>query len=612
MEASPPPTRLEALFHDTLEKHPDERASFLAGACGDDTELLKEVTALISAFEQEAEFLETPILQSSNSAGQSVCEPGELLGHYRIEELLGRGGMGDVYLATDNTLGRKVALKLLPFKPAIGKATLARFWLEARTASALNHPNIVTVYEIGDDRGVHYIATEYVEGFTVRSLLANGPLATDQVLNIALQAARGLMAAHLAGIIHRDIKPENIMVRPDGYVKILDFGLAKLTESAINRQAGLRGDPRTATIPGILLGTVGYMSPEQARGLDLDARSDLFSMGSLIYEMITGRCPFSGQTPSDTLTCILHGEPPAIIEAVPSAPPELTALVTKLLCKDRDQRYQTAEELIVDLQKLPQPDTPADATAPDAPVEKAPVSIQRKKNLRRIGAVLGIAALLFATAAVFSRARHADGRANIPAQPWAFQCRLSLDAAAGQTAEDIVLPAKEPLSFSAGRRFRLYFSSPETGYLYLLDESSDSAGKSAEFSTVFPSPTSNGGSPVVSAGREIAIPEESRLEFDSGKGTDRLWLVWSGSNLPLLDGLAKYANSRDRGVIQSPAEKKEVESFLETNYKTENLNLDGPGITAHGHGRILIWRMDMEHGQTTKQTQQPFSEKGRL
>jgi serine/threonine protein kinase len=612
MEASPPPTRLEMLFHDALEMHPDERASFLAEACGDDTELLKEVMALISAFEQEAGFLETPILQSSNSAGQIVCEPGELLGHYRIEELLGRGGMGDVYLATDNTLGRKVALKLLPFKPAIGKATLARFWLEARTASALNHPNIVTVYEIGDDRGVHYIATEYVEGFTVRSLLANGPLATDQVLNIALQAARGLMAAHSAGIIHRDIKPENLMVRPDGYVKILDFGLAKLTESAINRQAGFRGVPSTVTIPGILLGTVGYMSPEQARGLDLDARSDLFSMGSLIYEMIAGRCPFTGQTPSDILTCILHGEPPAITEAVPSAPPELTALVAKLLCKDRDQRYQTAEELIIDLQKLPQPTTPADARTLDVPVAKAAVAIQRKKNWLRSSAILGVAALLFATAAVLSRARHEDRGAAVPAQPWTFQCRLSVDAAAGQTAEEIGLPAKRPLSFAASRRFRLYFSSPETGYLYLLDESSGSAGKSEEFSTVFPSPTSNGGSSVVSGGREIAIPEESRLQFDSGKGTDRLWLVWSGNDLPLLDGLAKYANALDRGVIQSPAEKKEVESFLETNYKTENLNLNGPGITARGHDRMLVWRLDMEHGQTTKQTQQPLSEKGRL
>lgn len=595
MEASPPPTRLEVLFHDALEKHSDERASFLAKACGNDTELLNEVTALISAFEQEAGFLETPVLQSANSTGQVVCQPGELLGHYRIEDLLGCGGMGDVYLATDNTLGRKVALKLLPFKTAVGKATLARFWLEARTASALNHPNIVTVHEIGEDRGFHYIATEYVEGFTVRRLLANGPVPMDLVLDIALQTARGLMAAHSAGIIHRDVKPENIMVRPDGYVKILDFGLAKLTESALNRQTGFRADSDSATIPGILLGTVGYMSPEQARGLDLDARSDLFSLGSLIYEMVTGQCPFTGQTPSDVLTCILQGEPPAITGTVSSAPPELTAVVARLLCKDRDQRYQTAEKLIADLQKLQQPATPRDAAAPGLPVEKATAAIQRKKNLRRTSAILGIAALLFATAALLSRARHADGRANIPAQPWTFQCRLSLDTATGQRAEDIVLPAKTPLSFAAGRSFRLHFSSPETGYLYLLDESSGSSGKSAEFSTVFPSPTSNNGSPLVSAGREIAIPEESRLQFDSGKGTDRLWLVWSGNNLPLMDGLAKYANSRDRGVIQSPAEIQAVENFLQANYKIENLNLNGPGIAARGDGRMLIWRMDLEH-----------------
>jgi serine/threonine protein kinase/tetratricopeptide (TPR) repeat protein len=352
MEDSSSQSREERLFHDALERPCLERLPFLEQACGGDAHLRDKVAALLAAFERDSGFLETPALQPVSSVSQILSAQGKELGHYRILQLLGSGGMGDVYLAMDKTLGRLVALKLLSIKSSVAKFMPARFWLEARTASALNHPNIMTVYEIGDDCGLRYIATEYVEGSTVRQLLANAPFPLDEILNIALQTANGLMAAHAAGIIHRDIKPENIMVRPDGYVKILDFGLAKLTQNATAMHAAGGAGLDAVTMPGILVGTVGYMSPEQARGLDLDTRSDLFSLGTVIYEVATGKCPFAGRTPSDALSSILCEEPPLITELAPSFPAEVASLVTRLLHKDREKRYQSANELIADLQRL--------------------------------------------------------------------------------------------------------------------------------------------------------------------------------------------------------------------------------------------------------------------
>jgi len=590
MENTPTPTRLERLFHETLEKPPEERSSFLAAACHDDPQLRGQVLSLITAFEQETGFLETPVLeQTGATVSQMLCAAGRLLGHYRVVELIGRGGMGDVYLALDNTLGRKVALKLLPLRFSVGKTNLGRFWLEARTASSLNHPNIMTVYEIGDDHGLHYIAAEYVEGSTVRQLLAHGPLSAERIVNIAIQAASGLMAAHAAGSIHRDIKPENFMVRPDGYVKILDFGLAKLTEAALARQIRLSSEHSMATVPGLLLGTVGYMSPEQARGLDLDQRSDLFSLGTVIYEMATGKCPFAGKTPSDALSSILHEEPAAMQEAALLSP-ELARLVAKLLCKDREQRYQSAEELIADLQSLQR-------KASIAPVvsTQAPPSPQAGKSRGWRGATLAAALflLVLATATVFRS--YLAGRSVNATQPWGFSCRLQVQAAEGRQEQEIVLPAKVPLKFAAGQRIRLSFNSPASGYLYLVDEAVGPDGKSSELVTLFPSHTANHGSSFVPAGTQIPIPQESWLQFDAERGTDKLWLVWSANGLPLLDVLQKYANVHDRGRVRSGAEEEAAWNFLKTNYKPQELDLAGTVIAARGSSRLLVWQMDLEH-----------------
>ncbi len=271
-------------------------------------------------------------------------------GHYNILSLIGTGGMGEVYLADDTKLGRKVAIKFLNEKYVEDGDLLNRFIQEAKAASALNHPNLITVYEIGEHEGSHYMAIEFIDGMTLRDRMKER-LSFDETLSIAVQTAEALSAAHQAGIVHRDIKPENIMVRSDGYVKVLDFGLAKLTEFMSSG-----GEEETKklvkTNPGMIMGTVSYMSPEQARGKETDARSDVFSFGVVLYEMLTGKIPFSGETMTDTLSSIISTEPQPITSLAPHLPRELQRIVQKTLKKKRDQRYQSTRDLLGDLKEL--------------------------------------------------------------------------------------------------------------------------------------------------------------------------------------------------------------------------------------------------------------------
>ena len=278
---------------------------------------------------------------------------GTTISHYQIISKLGQGGMGEVYLAEDIKLDRKVALKLLPDEVASDQERMRRFVQEAKSASALNHPNIITIYEIGEIDSRHFIATEFIDGETLRKRMRHGHLKLIELLEIAIQTTGALAAAHAAGIIHRDIKPENIMVRHDGYVKVLDFGLAKLTEPQ-----GFTADteaPTKALVDtgaGIVLGTLVYMSPEQAKGQRVDGRTDLWSLGAVIYEMVTGHAPFEAKTPSEVLGLILNKEPALLARYDREAPPELERIVSKALTKDLEERYQTAKDILVDLKRL--------------------------------------------------------------------------------------------------------------------------------------------------------------------------------------------------------------------------------------------------------------------
>src|SRR6478672_8073687 len=280
----------------------------------------------------------------------------ENIGRYRILEKLGSGGMGEVYLAEDTQLGRKVALKLLAEELTQNRDRLNRFDQEAYAASALNHPNILTIYEMGDEAGRHFIATEFVDGETLRHRLGGPPMDLPEVLNVGIQIAGALEEAHAAGIIHRDIKPENVMIRRSGHVKVLDFGLAKLVEKPASDDTDTEAVTRALvqTDAGMVLGTSQYMSPEQARGKPIDARTDIWSLGVVMYEMATGRPPFHGETKTDVIVAIARNDPPPIARFAPNAPPEFEWIVLKALRKDVDERYQTIKELESDLKKLKQ------------------------------------------------------------------------------------------------------------------------------------------------------------------------------------------------------------------------------------------------------------------
>ena len=289
-------------------------------------------------------------------------QPGQMLSHYRLVEKIGEGGMGVVWKARDEKLRRDVALKVLPAELVEDPERRRRLLREARSAAAINHPNIGTVHEVDEAEGTVFIAMELVEGKTLRSLLGGEPLAIPEALRIATEMAEGLVAAHQAKVIHRDLKPENVLIRADGHLKILDFGLAKLLEP----QPGLEGEEgsgagtgtaldtisRELTRAGKVYGTVSYMSPEQVRGRSVDTRSDLFSFGIVLYEVVTGKPPFSGESPMDTLSAILRARPELVVTSKPETPAELQRILDKCLEKEPRDRYQDTRDLVVDLRRL--------------------------------------------------------------------------------------------------------------------------------------------------------------------------------------------------------------------------------------------------------------------
>jgi len=394
--------RVQEVFAAATERAPDSRAAFLEESCRDDPELRAEVESLLSSLGAASSFLESPAMAAppvfsptpSPRDGSPSLSKGTHLGPYEVLSPLGSGGMGEVYRAQDPRLGREVAIKVLPAELSLDASRVRRFEKEARAASALNHPNIVTVYDVGASDGHSYIAMERVDGQTLRELLEGGALAIKRLLPIAAQVADGLARAHEAGIVHRDLKPENVMVTKEGLVKILDFGLAKLASPG-SESGGSDLPAATGTTPGVILGTVGYMSPEQASGAALDLRSDQFSFGSILYEMTTGSHAFQGKTPIDTLGAILNDEPLPIAEVNPRVPTALRWIVERCLAKDPRQRYSSTDDLARDLAKLR--DHLAEATS-----GVAPGSASRRRRVAPVIAV-GAAALALAAAGLLLR-----------------------------------------------------------------------------------------------------------------------------------------------------------------------------------------------------------------
>ena len=346
--------RAGKVYDAALQLKPESRGAFVETECCGDEELRREVESLLAAHEKVGDYFASPALEVAAGLLAKQQNPslmGRSFSHYRVFSLIGVGGMGEVYLAEDAQLGRHVALKMPPNEFTQDRERVRRFEQEARAASALNHPNIVTIYEVGQVNGRHFIATEYIDGETLRVRLSAGKIELEDAVEVGLQMASALHAAHEAGIVHRDIKPENVMLRRDGLVKVLDFGLAKLAENT-QRSEGSATQIDTESTPGLVMGTLSYMSPEQAKGERLDARTDIFSLGVVIYEMLAGHSPFVAASSAETLVSILDREPTPLSRCAPNVPERIERIVEKALRKNKEERYKTAGDLAKDLKDL--------------------------------------------------------------------------------------------------------------------------------------------------------------------------------------------------------------------------------------------------------------------
>jgi serine/threonine protein kinase/Tol biopolymer transport system component len=407
------------LLEATLELPEEQRTTFLRQACGDDQLLQEEVASLMSARRNAGSFLEKPAIDAagltfanSMTAAEVPAgglQAGQAISHYRIEEKIGSGGMGVVYKAEDTRLHRSVALKFLPEEVIHDKQASGRFQREARAASALNHPNICTVYDIGEEQGQAFIAMEYLEGATLKQRLSQGLLPLSLLLTLSIEISDALETAHAKGIVHRDIKPANIFITPRNHAKVLDFGVAKISSP----QLAVTDDTRdNATLPGTTMGTVAYMSPEQASGEEIDSRTDLFSFGAVLYEMATGRRAFGGQTTVMIFDAILHGSPSQASLLRPDLPARLDEIITKALQKERSQRYQHAAEIHRDLENLKHDLDSGQTETPKASSGTTSPPVPAKKTRRLLAIALGITvAALAVLAYIFLRQ---------PAQPTVY------------------------------------------------------------------------------------------------------------------------------------------------------------------------------------------------
>ena len=543
------------------------------------------------------------------TSAQPALVVGQILGHYQIIAPLGKGGMGEVYLASDSRLDRKVALKLLPTAFTGDQVRLRRFIQEAKATSSLNHPNIITIHEVGEAEGAHFIAAEFIEGQTLRQRMKLGQMSLTDILDVSIQAANALQAAHGAGIVHRDIKPENIMSRPDGYVKVLDFGLAKLTEKTRGSDAD-RIDSQSDTLvnahtePGSLLGTVQYMSPEQARGQVLDHRTDVFSLGAVMYEMAAGRAPFACATSADTLVSILEKEPPPLDLNAPEFPSEFQRIVSKALRKDREERYQTIKDLLIDLKSLKEDlsfDQKLQRSMPSrASVDSPEPTEGRQSRLLRIMLIAAIVAALAIGGAMLWRGRRSTPAASITARPAERTVRYWITVQKYRDGKAFQDPfrLRDDINFEKDYRIRLNITSAQGGRLYLLNEGPAARDETPTFNVLFPSPTANDGSALLTENREIRIPEQSWLKFDDEQGTEKIWVIWSEKDVPEMEAIKAFANPKDRGLIGSAKLNKSINDFLKshsTSTPAVQRDQETKETVVKANGEMLIYAIMLEH-----------------
>jgi serine/threonine protein kinase len=638
--------QLSGLYHAALALEPHQRESFLQEACRGDEVLLEELKHLLAANEEAGSFLAEP---AADLAAELIIKEkesamiGRSFGHYRILSRIGAGGMGEVYLATDEKLGRKVALKLLPTEFANDRERLRRFETEARSASATDHPNIVTIHEIGESDGIHYIAQEYVEGETLRSLIGQGPIPLLESLDIAHQIASAMAAAHAAGIIHRDIKPENIMLRPDGFVKVLDFGLAGITQPEV--VSGIDSQIATLpanTAPGVILGTVNYMSPEQTRGQKLDARSDLWSLGVVLYEMLTGQRPFHGESMPDIFVAILERQPIPLAKSMADPPPELGQIVEKLLAKKREHRYQSSAQLAAELKRfhhrleldaerkssevsesatlfinkpveIPEPRLAESFSTQEQPRLIEPLLIENEPVTKELAAVarlsratvvmvvfLFVAVIAIASWVLFQQKAPVvvspAVTTQLPERSFNYWLTVQMMRDGEPYREEFQSAGKE--RYESGSKFRINFISPQPGYLYLINEGPAKSGIS--YWMLFPMPSINEASAKIEANQKMTT---SRMTFNENTGDEKIWVIWSAQTINELESLkADVLNAQEQGEIRNPQQRDTVRRLLTSLSQSksqaqlkaqEDRNSQKTVVT--GRGDTLIHLVELKH-----------------
>jgi len=604
--------QISRIFESAILLDNEARAAYVANECGRDESLRVEVEKLIESHGQAsaekfmdgvaAEAAASLLIIDEDEQRPPVLTKGQQFGSYVILDALGAGGMGEVYLARDTRLDRTVALKVLSSDISQDKRRMQRFRQEAKVASSLNQPNILTVFEFGEVDQLTFIATELVDGETLRHYLHGKKLKLGEILDISIQVLAALDAAHEARIVHRDIKPENVMIRRrDHVVKVLDFGLAKVTEKRASTMKAEESEAATEvkTAPGLVMGTINYMSPEQAKASGVDERTDIWSTGVMMYEMVAGKIPFSGPTTSHTIVQILEKEPAPL----GNAPAELQRIVTKAMSKDPDERYQTAKDMLIDLRSLKKRlDVQAEidrTSSPEinVPADDANLGSQKKRIL-----VLALIAIAVVTATIFGiNMWRSRTRTNIPAasQPPAPVPERTLTywitVQKFRNGRPYQKPFTQPgeMIFEQDYQIRVHLRSPEPGYLYILNEGP--ASTEPQYVVLFPSSTANNGSPFLAAGQRVQIPEQSWFEFDRQQGVEKLWLVFSEDAVAELEAVKQFASKRTVGLVTDPEQNKAIQNFLSTATPMPAAEKSETLTTLKATGKLLVYPIRLEH-----------------
>ena len=609
--------QVSRIFKSAISLDGEARAAYVAGQCGVDKSLRVEVEKLIESHQRASEenFIDGAAVEAGaallidENGPQSSLNKGQQFGSYVILNPLGAGGMGEVYLARDSRLDRTIALKVLSPDVSSDKRRMQRFRQEAKIASSLNQPNILTIFEFGEVEGLTFLATEFIDGETLRDHINDKRLKLAEILDIAIQVLAALDAAHEARIVHRDIKPENVMIRRrDHVVKVLDFGLAKATEKRSSVLTDQESEAATEfkTAPHTVMGTVNYMSPEQAQAHAVDERTDIWSTGVMIYEMVSGLMPFKGATTSHTIVQILEKDPVPLTRFTQRrASEELQRIVSKALAKSPDERYQTAKDMLIDLRNLKKRlDVEAEIDRTSSPETPRVTVIDDRAPQQRRVLMIALIGMAVATAAIFAFSIWRASRARTTpavAPPVATEKRtltywITVQKFRNNKAYKDPFTLAGEINFEPDYQIRINVRSSQPGYLYVLNEGPPEGSAQPEFVVLFPSSTANEGSPLLAADQVVQIPQQTWFKFDKQQGTEKLWLVFSKDAVPELEAVKEFAGKRTAGLITDSARNTAVQNFLTSHSANKpEYEKGAKQTTLKIADKLLVYAVKLEH-----------------